>query len=186
MLISAKEPSNFAKKRAAMRLNQAAHALPSSAADDPLIPPTTPTSADAAAAVVTSEYSPIIGNIVERNTRASTGNVRHTVAPDHGFPQPHRLNRIGLAEGTSKQSLFALSRSDAAGRNSEPIRADVVEAMVTDTNETQPPCSVFGDKSYILKSKLASEIHEENVQQLTQLGEKQLLEERRQLLESMG
>lgn len=68
-----------------MRLKQSGdNASVAMHADDPLLPPTT-TSA--------SNYTHIVGNIVERNTRGSTGHERKSDSGESGFPKPMRLQR---------------------------------------------------------------------------------------------
>lgn len=44
----------------------------------------------------------------------------------------------------------------------------------------------FGEKSFILSSDSGAQIHEENVRQLRQMTEKDIQDQRQQLMESMG
>lgn len=48
-----------------------------------------------------------------------------------------------------------------------------------------PSVPEFGNKSYIVHSKLATEIHTENVKQLSEMGADQIMAQRQQLLDTM-
>lgn len=79
-------------------------------------------------------------------------------------------------------SLFAMSRA----KNHQPSTS----AQPMDTAESAAPrCVVrdFGDKSFILSGDSSgAEIHKENVQRLSQMNERDLQDQRRQLMESLG
>lgn len=84
-----------------------------------------------------------------------------------------------MAEGSSAQSLFAQSRSKPVDKPTEK--------MDTSSDDTATVTrSDFGEQSYILSTKEAVDIHAENVKHLSQMGEQQLIEQRQELLDTMG
>lgn len=121
---------------------------------------------------------------------------------EHGFPRATRIKRTVILikflikrlkhflvvlfeknQGkTLGKSLFALSKNKQKP-STEQDAPKIENLNISDSAESSMK---FGQKSYIISNDEANSIHEDNVKYLSNLNEQEILQERQQLLSTLG
>ncbi|KAF9423985.1 hypothetical protein HW555_000694 [Spodoptera exigua] len=115
----------------------------------------------------------LLGDIVEKNVTDFV-DFDTTEMPSQGFPVV-----------TKQTSLFYKRKTAQSVNKNENVKMDVDEPSTsTDTSKKQSNLNL-PEKSFILSSKEASDIHKENVKLLSEMSEQDILEERKKLLSSI-
>lgn len=105
----------------------------------------------------------LLGDIVEKNV-SDFVDFEHKVMPAQGFPEVTKFEPSVVCKKNVNQNV----------ENTESNKMDL------DTPNVNIP-----DKSYIVSSKDAIDIHKENVKVLSEMSEKEILEEQKKLLENL-
>lgn len=115
----------------------------------------------------------LLGNIVEKNFD-NIVDVNLKAMPSEGFPVVKRRDPNVLP---GNKSIHRANLENI--KQNETVSMDVDEPSCSLTPSSLP------EKSFILSSKEANNIHSENIQTLRRMSEKEILEERQKLLSSM-
>lgn len=114
----------------------------------------------------------LLGDIVEKNV-SDFIEFKTNVMPPQGFPVV-----------TKTQSIFSKRNAIQNVNKNVPVNMDVDEPS-SSTDNKQSSNINLPNKSYVLSSKEAAIIHEENVKLLSGMSEQDILEERRKLISTL-
>ncbi|XP_035448327.2 RNA polymerase II-associated protein 1 [Spodoptera frugiperda] len=115
----------------------------------------------------------LLGEIVEKNVTDFV-DFDTTQMPSQGFPVV-----------TKQTSLFYKKRTEQNVNTKENVNMDVDEPSTSADTSKKPANLNLPEKSFILSSKDADDIHNENVKLLSEMSEQDILEERKKLLSSI-